>query len=107
MGSKPEHVIKAEGTVAAEQPVIAEEAAGGVTDNHVSTGAGPGPCRRVESVAVIPQTRAGTGNLQARAGDLGSAAIVQNDLSRAHRPPPARCRIDQLTKRVIAGLAQP
>src|SRR5579872_2574912 len=55
--SEAEHMIEAEGPVAAQEAVIAEQAAGRVADDRIGAGAGASARLGIEHLAVAPQTR--------------------------------------------------
>src|SRR5437764_15119272 len=69
-GSKAEHMVEAECTLVAEEPVITEQAAGRVADNRVGAGTGARPGRGVEQRVIAEQPRPRAGNRQPGAGDL-------------------------------------
>ncbi len=54
----PEHMVEAEGAAGSEQPVIAEQPAGGIADDRIGFGPGAGAGRGVEQRVVTPQPRA-------------------------------------------------
>ncbi len=54
---KAEHVVEAERTVAANQPVIAKEPAGGVANHHIGAFSCAGARRRVKHSMVVPEAR--------------------------------------------------
>src|SRR6266446_128383 len=100
-------MVEAEATVATDEPMVAEEAAGRIANRYMRAGPRPGPRRCVENRMIIPQPGARAGNCQTAPRDLPPVAIVQDDLGCAQRPPRARRRIDQLAQGVIVTLAEP
>src|SRR4051794_31457859 len=104
--SEAEHVVEAERAVAAQQPVIAKQAAGRVADYRVGAIPGAGSCIPVEQIMVPEQTRSRTRDRQSGVRRLSAEAIVQDDFGRAERPPSARRRVDQVAERVVVAVAE-
>ena len=99
-------MVEAEGAVAAQQAVIAEQAAGRVADDGVGPAAGALSCRRVEQRVIANQPRARAGDCQPRPRDLAAIGTVQDDLGGALRPPRLRGRVDQMAQRVVLVFAE-
>src|SRR6185312_6804974 len=99
-------MVEAEGAVAGEQPMIAEEPAGDVAYDHIGTAAGFGAGALVEHLVIAPEERARAGDADALARDLAAAAVVQHEIGRALAVPGGRGRVDQMAERVVRCLAE-
>src|SRR4051794_39642080 len=82
-----EHVVEAEGAVAAQQPVIAEEPARRIAHDYVGPCSGPGAGRFIEEASIVPQPGARTGNSQVRARNLAAGGVVEDEFRVARRAP--------------------
>ena len=104
---KAEHVVEAEGAVAAQQPVIAEEPAGRVADDDVGACPGPGAGRGVEqardSATAASRSRGSPGATRATSHPAPSYRMMSVVARRQPRP---RRRVDQMAQRVVSRLAE-
>src|SRR6516164_7431473 len=92
--SKAEHMIETERAGAADEPMIAEEAAGLVADNDVGSRSRSGAGLLVEHRMIVPEPRTRARYHQIGVCDLVSAAVIKSDDGRARRQPWTRHRID-------------
>src|SRR5579883_3200117 len=100
LASETEHVIEAEAGRRAEQPVIAEEPAGGVANDDIGVGPRIAALCGIEHLGVAPKERARAWDGDAAAGDLAAGAVVQNEVRRARGVPGRRSRVDEMAERV-------
>src|SRR5262252_2701160 len=101
-----EHMVKAEAAVAAHQSVIAKEPTGRIPHHHVCFPSRSGSGHLVKPASIIPEPRAGAGDLQMRTRDLAPPAVVEDKCGVARREPRPGSRVDQMAERVVSRLAQ-
>src|SRR5579863_7580318 len=96
-------MIETERAVAVQNTMIAEKPAAQIANDYIGILACALPRLAIENLVVAPETRAGAGDHQAFARDLGAPAIVKDNVGRARLVPWGRGGIDEVAHRV-AGL---